>query len=141
MSGLGLPADNQLRNLRRLSRGIGRIHERSRAASANEAARRISTFAINTSQNRRFISLGRGNYGLAPNTIQPGDVCAILYGTSWPFILRKVAGRQSHYKFVGPAYILSRQTDEYGFPDRLGYDEKCEDWRDWNLPNQDIVLC
>ncbi|KAI1439857.1 heterokaryon incompatibility protein-domain-containing protein [Annulohypoxylon stygium] len=106
-----------------------------------EVAQRLSKFGINISKNRRFIALGQGNYGLAPSAIQPGDVCAIIYGTSWPFILRQVPGTDHWYKVVGPAYILSRQADEYGIPDRLGYDEKCEDWKDWGLPDLRITLC
>jgi len=103
--------------------------------------RKLSRFGTSISKSRRFILLGRGNFGLAPNTTQLGDVCAIVYGTSWPLFLRKVVGRKHQYKIIGPAYILSRSVDEYGVPDRLCYNEMCEDWRDWDLPNQEITLC
>ncbi|KAI1086350.1 heterokaryon incompatibility protein-domain-containing protein [Rostrohypoxylon terebratum] len=110
-------------------------------SSVPEVAQRLSKFGIDISKNRRFIALGQGNYGVAPIAIQPGDVCAIIYGTSWPFIIRRVTGKEHRYKVVGPAYILSKQADEYGIPDRLGYDEKCDDWKAWGLPDQMITLC
>lgn len=57
----------------------------------NKEARRISAFAIKSSQSRRFILLSRGRYGIAPRITRSGDICAIIPGTRFPFILRKVA--------------------------------------------------
>lgn len=44
----------------------------------NKEARRISTFAIKSSQSRRFILLSRGHYGIAPRITRSGDICAII---------------------------------------------------------------
>ncbi|KAI0802328.1 hypothetical protein GGR55DRAFT_666481 [Xylaria sp. FL0064] len=67
---------------------------------------KFSQSTIDMSRNRCLIVLIHGNYGLALNATKPGGVCAIIYGTSWPFILREVNGRQHHYTIVGPAHFL-----------------------------------
>lgn len=47
----------------------------------NKEARRIATFAIKSSQSRRFFLLSCGHYGIAPRTTHSGDTCAIIPGT------------------------------------------------------------
>lgn len=121
-------------------KGIAQTRLSIESFRTKEAVERISTFAVNISKNRHIVVLGQGNYGLAPNAIQPGDICAIVYGTSWPFILREVSGRRDHYKIVGPVYLLSQKQDEFGLPDRMGCSETCEDWKNWNLIDQEIFI-
>lgn len=59
-----------------------------------------------------------------------------------PFILRevRVKGKLNCYRVVGAAYIVSKKLDPDGVPMRLG-DDGCEDWREWFVPMEDIVLC
>lgn len=116
-------------------------HVSMNTITRDENAQRISTLAIDESKNRRFVVLGRGYYGIAPNVTRAGDVCAIIFGTRSPFILRKMISKTGHYKVVGPAYVQSKDCTAYDTPLRLGYDEYCEDWRDWDLPTEDIFLC
>lgn len=104
-------------------------------------AQRISTLAVRLSWNRRLILLGRGYFGVAPLVTRGGDVCAIIFGTRYPFILRKAAEDEDQYMVVGPAYVQSRECTEDGVPWRMGQDDDCDDWRDWNLPTKDIILC
>lgn len=102
---------------------------------------RISTFISTHWSQRRLVLLGRGYYGLASTLAGGGDVCAIIFGTASPFILRKIPGERNRYKVVGPACVESKVCDSYGCPRWLGGDECWEDWREWGLPSEDIVLC
>lgn len=64
---------------------------------------------------RRFATTGKGYYCSVPREAREGDVCAIIYGTKTPFILRRVGG---FYKLVGQAFIVSaepRKQDEERF--------------------------
>lgn len=107
----------------------------------DENARRISTFVAVMSEYQRFVVLGRGYYGMAPNITREDDVCAIIFGTRLPFILRKLAGKNDHYMVLGTAYVQSKEYDRCGAPIPLGRSKDCEDWRDWDLPFEDIILC
>lgn len=72
-----------------------------------------------------------------------GDVCAIIFGTRSPFILRRVPTEKYHFHLIVATYILSKELNParyLGAPCRLG-DNGCEDWMEWGLPTQDIVLC
>lgn len=104
-------------------------------------AQRVSAVTTEVSHNRRLILLGRGYFGNAPQDTREGDVCAIIFGTRYPSILRKVADKGDHYRVVGAAYVQSKECSEEGFPFRLGDDDDCDDWRDWNLPTEEIILC
>lgn len=106
----------------------------------DRAAQRISNHVMTKSRPRRLVLLGRGYYGLAARITCQGDACAILYGTQTPCILRKVAGKQGHYHVVGPAYVQSKAVDEDDEPDRLGKNEETSDWKEWDLPTEDIYL-
>jgi hypothetical protein len=90
--------------------------------------------------NKTFIVTNRGYYGLAPKSVQEGDVCCIIFGTRSPFILRKT-DQFGNYKLVGSVLILSKELDHNGYPDVLGGDENCEDWVEWGLDEEDIFLC
>ncbi|ROT34718.1 hypothetical protein SODALDRAFT_318178 [Sodiomyces alkalinus F11] len=57
------------------------------------------------SSNRRFFNTREtGYWGTGPSVMQPGDVCAVLFGADVPFILRP-AGTVREYKVVGECYI------------------------------------
>ncbi|KAK7743836.1 hypothetical protein SLS53_003855 [Cytospora paraplurivora] len=95
--------------------------------------------------NRRVAITRRGYYCLVPGVTRVGDTCAVLFGTTTPFILRS-AGRQNYHKVVGDAFITSsREIDvEAGAvsPYRLGSGSNAnEDWLDWDLEEEDIWLC
>lgn len=112
----------------------------------NRDAQRISTLAVNYLYFRRLILLGRGCYGLAPRITHEADVCAIIHGSRTPFILRKVTGQKGHYRLVGPAYVQSKayvqdkESEEDGMPYRLGDGEWSNDWKEWDLPTEDLYL-
>lgn len=109
----------------------------------NKEARRISTFAIKSSQSRRFILLSRGQYGIAPRTTRSGDTCAVIPGTRFPFILRKVPQKEDHYLVVGRAYVQSKTCSptQTGHPLPLARSDKSRDWEDWGLQTKRISLC
>lgn len=105
-------------------------------------AARIASPLMRWSRNRRLALLGRGHCGNVPHVTREGDVCAIIYGTRTPFILRNVRLKGNHncYRVVGAAYVVSKEVDRDGIPMRMG-DDGCEDWREWSLPARNIVLC
>jgi hypothetical protein len=98
LSGPGLLADNKLRHLQwkalsiDLSTLVKYLCDFSSEIShffhlmyppPQAVTRRLSAFLVNISQDRRLTTLIRGNdYGFAPHIIFPGDVCAIICGTS-----------------------------------------------------------
>lgn len=90
--------------------------------------------------NKSFIVSDRGHYGLVPSIVREGDVCAIIFGTRSPFILRRT-DQAGCYKFVGSALILSKVLDHNGYPMGLAGDENCADWLNWGLEEEEISLC
>ncbi|KAK5735304.1 Folylpolyglutamate synthetase [Elasticomyces elasticus] len=67
----------------------------------------------NSILNRRCFVTQQGRLGLGPLDTQPGDVVAMLSGTSNPFILRPLDGGQ--YQLVGASYvdgIMPEQLDD-----------------------------
>lgn len=50
-----------------------------------------------------------GILGKGPSTLQTGDICCILFGNCFPFILRPV---RSWYKVIGEAYICDVMQGE-----------------------------
>lgn len=105
-------------------------------------AARTASPLMRWSRNRRLALLGRGYCGNVPHVAREGDVCAIIYGTRTPFILRNVRlkGKHNCYRVVGAAYVVSKKVDRDGIPMRMG-DDGCEDWREWSSPTSNIVLC
>lgn len=103
-------------------------------------AQTISLWASEVSLNRRFVLLGRGYYGVAPKMTREGDLCAIIFGTRVPLILRRVPGKQDQYSVVGPVYVQSKKCCNDGTPYRLGQSESCDDWEDMDLQTEDIML-
>lgn len=130
-------------------KGFARLLQDDQPTSSNDAylknkeARRISTFAIKSSQSRRFILLSRGHYGIAPRTTRSGDTCAVIPGARFPFILRKVASKEDHYLVVGRAYVQSKTCSptQTGHPLPLARSDKSRDWEDWGLQTERICLC
>lgn len=92
--------------------------------------------------NRRLVITARGYYGVVPSAAQEGDICCIISGVRNPCIIRKT-DREGHYKVLGEAFFVSTRLPEgehlpYGFgsgPSRN------EDWLEWNLEAQEILLC
>jgi predicted nucleic acid-binding Zn finger protein len=86
--------------------------------------------------------LARVYCGNAPDATLDGDACAIIHGIRTPFMIRsvRVKGKDNCYQVVGAAYVVSKQVDAEGTQMRLG-DDGCEDWREWYLPTENIVLC
>lgn len=102
-------------------------------------AQRLIFILSEYSKERRLLLLGRGYYGLSSPVTQVGDVCAIIPGTRSPVILRRASDNSNQYKLVGPAWVHRKGLDESGMPKRLGVPGG-EDWRDWELPVEDIIL-
>lgn len=99
---------------------------------------------------RKFIVLGRSNYGLAPKVAHKGDVCAIILRARLPFILGKVDtnSENNYYKVVGSATVKSEaRSPQTGAARMLGetYDnmgrQDTHDWVRLDLPTEDIFLC
>ena len=55
-----------------------------------------------TSMCRRVFCTADGHIGLGPRILQRGDVCAVVRGSLYPFVLRPVG---SEYQLVGPALV------------------------------------
>lgn len=109
----------------------------------NKDAQRISTFAIKSCQSRRFILLNRGLYGIAPKITRSGDTCAMIPGTRFPFILRKVSGKENHYLVIGRAYIQGPICPpvQPGHPLPLGRSDQSKHWEDCGGQEKQIYLC
>lgn len=78
---------------------------------------------------RRFIITKKGHYGLAPQAVQQGDMCCIIYGMCVPVVLRKIVGDR-RYKFVGEAFMLGLMNGEV-----------IENIKKWGLEEQEVTLC
>lgn len=97
-------------------------------------------------RDRKFVVLGRGYYGMAPPAVQEGDLCAIISGTSTPFILRQVARETrigGYYKLIGAARIFGKSWENVGgFPvlDLWG-EEVFREWGYFDMKEEDISLC
>lgn len=107
----------------------------------DKSAQRVSQLTIHMSRNRRFVILSRGYFGLAPQATREDDVCAIIFGTRTPFILRRVTAKENHYQVVGAAFVQSRVCISGGRSWPLGRYDFCRDWEEWDLPTEDIFLC
>ncbi|KAI4164281.1 MAG: hypothetical protein LQ342_002246 [Letrouitia transgressa] len=61
---------------------------------------------------RPFIST-KGFVGLGPGCTQAGDTIAIILGAKFPYILRRVGGRDQRYTLVGEAYVQGIMYGEF----------------------------
>lgn len=118
---------------------VARNLQSERPSKFDLATQTVSVFTAQICQNKRFVLLDRGYYGAAPYATQKSDLCAIISGARTPLILREVSGKRDQYRVVGPVHVLSKQCVE-GVPLRLAQDESCDDWKDWKLPSEDIIL-
>lgn len=93
-------------------------------------------------RNRRLCLTARGYCGVVPGIAQEGDLSCIVFGTKSPSIIRQT-GSDRHYKVLGQGFFVStRQEKGWPFPDRLGSGRGShEDWLDWNLEEQEFLLC
>ncbi|KAF4470267.1 heterokaryon incompatibility [Fusarium albosuccineum] len=81
--------------------------------------------------NRRFFNTrAAGFWGLGPAAMQPGDMCAILFGADVPFVLRPT-GAANEYKVVGQCYMYSFMDGDAVLAWRKGQS---------SLVKEDIVL-
>jgi hypothetical protein len=78
---------------------------------------------------RRFVITEKGYYGLAPQIVQEGDMCCVIYGMCVPVILRKIA-EDNRCKFVGEAFMFGLMNGE-----------AIKHIEEWGLKEQDVVLC
>ena len=68
--------------------------------------------------NRRVLVTSKGYYGVGHNSLEVGDVCAVLRGANVPFVLRKASPNEYHgcashfYRLVGESYIQGIMTGE-----------------------------
>lgn len=98
----------------------------------------------NRTHNRRFILIARGYMGLAPSVVAVGDSCAIIFGCKTPCILRKV-DTVGLYTYVGSTPLMGKNrlktedADDVVFRTVLG-EERCKDWVEWDVEEQDIYL-
>ncbi|KAL1869399.1 hypothetical protein Daus18300_005611 [Diaporthe australafricana] len=93
--------------------------------------------------NRKFVVTKRGYFGLVPGVAVQGDLCSIVFGTKTPFILRKT-NLSGHYKLLGLSYFVSASetAEDDPVPNRLGSGFwPHEDWWEWDVDEQDILLC
>jgi hypothetical protein len=94
--------------------------------------------------NRKIIVTKHGYMGLAPGTTQKEDICSIVFGCNTPCILRAL-GHESKYKYLGPTYMIGQDhwinlQGRVVFSDILGT-EQSKDWTEWDIEEQDILLC
>ena len=79
--------------------------------------------------NRRFFCTACGRIGLGPQTLQSGDVVAVLYGSLAPFVLRPLgSANNSEYALIGQCYLHGimdgeavRQHRSEGMEDKTFY--------------------
>ncbi|KAJ6784062.1 hypothetical protein PWT90_00349 [Aphanocladium album] len=67
--------------------------------------------------NRRFIRTADGNFGWVVNGTKVGDVIALFYGASYPFVLREQAS--GRYQIIGDCYLDQFMDGEGMGPDYL----------------------
>lgn len=91
---------------------------------------------------RRLVITARGYYGVMPSAAQEGDICCIISGVRNPCIIRKT-DREGHYKVLGEAFFVSTRLPEGEYlPCGFGSGPaRNEDWLEWNLRVQEILLC
>ena len=63
-------------------------------------------------KNRCLFSTKSGQIGLGPQTMQSGDVMAILYGCRLPVVLRQLDSDNGRYEFVGVCYMYRNMDGE-----------------------------
>lgn len=54
---------------------------------------------------RRFFLTKTGHMGIGPSNIRAGDIVVVLFGSTIPFALRRVAGPSGRYMLLGECYV------------------------------------
>ncbi|KAH7390532.1 heterokaryon incompatibility protein-domain-containing protein [Pyrenochaeta sp. MPI-SDFR-AT-0127] len=98
---------------------------------------------ISRASEYKFILTKRGYMGLAPAVAEVGDTCAIIFGCTFPCILRK-SPREDYYTHLGATCLIGKSPfmqKDWGrlFLHVLGAEES-KDWVDWDVKEQDIYL-
>ncbi|ROW10126.1 hypothetical protein VMCG_02097 [Cytospora schulzeri] len=90
----------------------------------------------------RLCITSRGYCGVVPAAAQEGDVCSIVFGTKSPSIIRQT-GAEGFFQLLGEAFFVSTRVPEDGiYPSRVASGGNShEDWLEWNLQEQEILLC
>lgn len=81
-------------------------------ADADPLAVQYYRSMINACYHRNFFSTEIGHIGLGPKSVSTGDVVAILYGGTFPVILRPSEKFPEDYEVVGVAYVYGLMAGE-----------------------------
>ncbi|KAH7400918.1 heterokaryon incompatibility protein-domain-containing protein [Phaeosphaeria sp. MPI-PUGE-AT-0046c] len=90
-----------------------------------------------------FVLTKQGHMGLVPDVTREGDTCAIIFGCTRLSILRQ-AGGGGQYRYLGVATIMGSEYykgDDGGDEFPILGEEGHKEWVDWDVDEQDIVLC
>lgn len=99
------------------------------------------------SRGRTLVTSTKGLLGIASGSVAEGDICCIIFGCSWPLILRPVpsqlTGDEQLFHLLGLAWIAGvTPQHEKGrglFWPVLG-DERSKDWVYWGLQEHKIQI-
>ncbi|KAI9147156.1 heterokaryon incompatibility protein-domain-containing protein [Paramyrothecium foliicola] len=124
-----------------------RLKEDIQAWSQMDPDDGFATMVCKIAGDRRFVLTERGYYGLGPGMARKGDLCCIVFGARSPYILRETTTK-GQYRLVGDIYITS-ETSNAGWSGWLGNKKgftlfgrsNGKEWADWDLEEQDIILC
>lgn len=99
------------------------------------------------STGRKLVSTDKGYFALAPRITEQNDICCIIFGCCFPFILRQVecrsASKEQSYRVVGDAWVAGKHAVPHPkgdlFMSRFGGQHSME-WETWGLKAGDIKL-
>lgn len=100
---------------------------------------------------RKVVFTDRGYFALAPQITEKNDMCCIIFGCCFPFILRQRAEvtrdpsheKKQQYHMIGDAWVAGKQAVSHPkgdmFMSRFG-GKHSKEWVDWELEEGDIYL-
>ncbi|RYP19404.1 hypothetical protein DL765_003377 [Monosporascus sp. GIB2] len=101
------------------------------------------TFIQTTFCGKRMFLTQRGYLGTAYAVVREGDRCGIIFGCKAPSILRNTEA-ENRYRLLGGAYIagttLLIDRERFRGFTMLGRKES-KDWTEWDVEEDDILLC
>lgn len=107
----------------------------------------IEQFLSMTTNGRKLVSTERGYFGLAPRATEDNDVCCIIFGCPFPFILREVGNptvaEPRRYRVIGDAWVAGKQpvTNPAGSLYMPSFGQKNSmEWETWGLEQVEITL-